>query len=91
MLTTGKLNALKYCIICSLDMMTRIFSERIFQKEMLDHKLKRCPDMRCMLQLFKVNWNKVEGYINWLMKIVPNTILQFYKCGAILEPFYDAN
>ena len=59
-LSTGKRNALKDCIICSPDMMTKAFSERTIQKSfvssgMLDNKMKRCPDIRGILQSFKVN------------------------------------
>ena len=93
-LSTGKLNALKDCIICSPDMMTKAFSERTIQKSfvssgMLDVKMKRCPDIRGILQSFKINWNKVDGGIKWFMKMVPNAILQMYKNGEILEPYYD--
>ena len=93
-LSTGKLNTLKDCIVCSPDMMTKSFSTRTIQKAfvssgMLDVKMKQCPDISGIINSFKVNWNKVEGGINWFMKMVPAIVLEFYKNGEILEQFYD--
>ena len=95
-LSTGKLNALKDCVICSPDMMTKSFTSRTIQKAfvssgMLDDKMKLCPDIRGIINSFKVNWNKVDGGINWLMAKVPDIIMEFYKNGEIQEHYYDDN
>ena len=68
-LSTGKLNALKDCMICTPDMMTNAFTTRTIQKVflslgMLDHRMKLCPDLHGIIQSFKVNWSKVEGSTN---------------------------
>ena len=93
-LSTCKLNALKDCIISTPDMMTKAFSTRTIQKAfvalgMLDNRLKLFPDLHGLIQSFKVDWTKVEDGTMWFKKIISEAILQFYKCGEILELFYD--
>ena len=90
----GKLNALKDAVVCVPDMMTKAFTERKIQKAfiisgMLDHKMKLCPDIRGIIQSFKVNWEKIDRVMEAFMKRVPEAVLEFYKSGKILESFYD--
>ena len=66
MLSTGKLNALKDCIVCTPEMTTNAFTTKTIQKAfissgMLDDKSKLCPDLQGINNLFKMNWSKVYG------------------------------
>ena len=93
-LSIGKLNTLKDCIICTPEMMTNAFTTRTIQKAVvssgiLDHRMKLCPDLHGIIQSLKVNWSKVEGDTTWFKKQIPSTILEMYKCGEITESFYD--
>ena len=93
-LSTGKLNDLKDCIICTPNMMPQAFTTRKIQKAfvssgMLDHRMKLCPDLHGIIQSFKVYWSKTKGGTNWFKTEIPAAILQFYKCGEILEYDYD--
>ena len=93
-LSTGKLNASNDCIICTPNMMSQAFTTRTIQKSfvssgILDHRMKLCPDLHGIIQSFKVDWSKTKGGTNWFKTEIPAAILKFYKCGKILEAFYD--
>ena len=52
--------------------------------------MKLCPDLRGIIQSFKVKWNNFNnGGMKVFIKMVPACILQFYKYGETIESFYD--
>ena len=65
-LSIGKLNALKDCIVCTPEMMTNAFTTKTIQKAfissgILDAKSELCPDLQGIINSFKMNWSKVNG------------------------------
>jgi len=58
---------------------------------MLDDKSKLCPDLRGIINSFKVNWERVPGGRNWLMKMIPQAMEEMFKNGEVSEEFFDSH
>ena len=68
-----KANALKDCIMTGTVMCASSFSKEGMTKlfvssGMLDHKILTFPDLYGIVDSFKIDWSKVDGGKNWLLK-----------------------
>ena len=96
LLPPTKENSLKDLLITAPDMMQRAFSEKGMIKAfvsagMLDEKFHRCPDLKKILESFKVNWDKVPGGQNWFLEVLPTVVGEMFEHGEVSEEFYDAH
>ena len=58
---------------------------------MLDEKFHRCPDLKKIIESFKVNWDKVPGGQNWFLEVLPTVVGEMFEHGEVSEEFYDAH
>ena len=83
-LATGRGDLLRDCITTAPEMISNLFTQRTIQKSfvesaMLDDKSKLFPDLRGIINSFKVNWKRVPGGRNWLMKMIPQAMEEMFK------------
>ena len=65
-LATGKRGALIDCLCAAPTMIHKSFSSECLTKSfvdagMLDHTTRTAPDLRGLIESFKINWDTVEG------------------------------
>ena len=58
---------------------------------MLDHASRTAPDLRGIMESFKINWNNVEGGKRWFMSMIEPAVRVMYDKGEILEEWYDTH
>ena len=55
---------------------------------MIDDKTKTCADMYAIMEIFKVDWNKVKGGKRWFINILPTCLSEIFIHGKVSEDFY---
>ena len=92
-MVTGKRNVTIDCVCAAHKMMNKVFSSEIVKKlciecAILDVTTNTCPDMYAIINLFIINWSKIQRGKQQFVSKIPSVFVEMFKYSVIRE-FYD--
>ena len=92
-LATGKRNAIIGCVCAAPKMMNKAFSSEIIKTlfvdcGMLDVTTNTCTDLYAIINLFSINWSKIQRGKQRFVSKIPSAFVAMLKYGVMRE-FYD--